>query len=49
LLIASGQNRASGITAYGSHLGGLASGAATGTPFNPWDTQSQLCVGRVLG
>jgi hypothetical protein len=34
--------------AYGSQLGGLASGATTRTPFNPWDTQSPHCVGRVL-
>ena len=42
------QNRTSGFPAYGSHLGGLASGATTRTPFNPWDTQSPHCVGRVL-
>jgi hypothetical protein len=42
------QIRTSGITAYGSHLGGLASDAATRTPLNPWDTPSPHCVGLVL-
>jgi len=43
------QNRTSGTTAYGSHLGGLASNAATRKPVNPWDTRSSRCVGEWCG
>jgi hypothetical protein len=43
------QNRTSGITAYGFHLGGLARSAATRTPLKPWDTRSPRCVGDWCG